>query len=81
MDKYKEVFERVAVVDVATSSALLSGLTTVAMCTLVGVVTLSAFKGWSDGSCDEGQALTYVMRSIAMLFLLTAMMIYMRQAS
>lgn len=80
-DNYKAVFERVAVVDVDASSALLSGVTTVVMCALVMAVGVSAFQLWSSGEYDEGQAFICVLRSVAMLFVLTAVMLYMRHSA
>jgi hypothetical protein len=78
---YQSIFEQVSAIEVDVSSALLSGLVTVAMCVLVGAVSLSAFQLWSGGDCDEAGALAYVARSLVMLFLLTAMMLYMHQAA
>ena len=79
--EYQSIFEHASAIGVDTSLALLSGLTTIAMCILVGAVAISAFQLWSRGDCDEAQAFTYVARSVMMLFLLVAMMLYMRQTA
>ncbi len=83
-ERVRDIFERVSGIGLQGSEALLSGVATAAAVFLVIAVAQAAFRRWSDtgeDGIDEMELLAYLLRALLLLFVLGAMMFYMKRST